>query len=71
MKIHITQCPFCGHAEFIEARQLQVESYVSGEGLLGQQLKHIICRNCGSVVRSYVENPENLLKKKNRRKSEE
>ena len=71
MKVYIERCPFCGYAEFIEARQLHVESYVSGEALLSQELKHIICRHCGSVVRSYVEKPENLLKKKNRRKTEE
>ena len=71
MKVCIERCPFCGYAEFIETRQLYPEAYVSGEGLFGQELKHIICRNCGSVVRSYVEKPENLLKKKNRRKTEE
>ena len=71
MNVHIERCPFCGYAEFIETRQIHVESYVSGEALLGQELKHIICRHCGSVVRSFVEKPENLLKKKNRRKTEE
>ena len=71
MNVHIDRCPFCGYSEFIEARQMRGEAYVSGEALLGQELKHIICRHCGSVVRSYVEKPENLLKKKNRRKTEE
>ena len=67
MNVHIDRCPFCGYSEFIEARQMQGEAYVSGEALLGQQLHHTICRHCGSVVRSYVEEPEKLLKKKNRR----
>ncbi|MBQ8797610.1 MAG: hypothetical protein IJZ56_05405 [Oscillospiraceae bacterium] len=67
MKVYIERCPFCGYSEFIEAKQMQGEAYVSGEALFGQQLNHIICRHCGSVVRSYVEKPENLLKKKNRR----
>ena len=67
MNVHIDRCPFCGYGEFIEARQMQGEAYVSGEALLGQQLRHTICRHCGSVVRSYVEEPEKLLKKKNRR----
>ena len=71
MKVHIARCPFCGYAEFIEARQYNMEAYVSGEALFGQELKYIICRHCGSVVRSFVEKPENLLKKKNRRKLEE
>ena len=67
MKVQIDRCPFCGGSEFIEAKQMQGEAYVSGEALLGQQLHHTICRDCGSVVRSYVDNPEALLKKKNRR----
>ena len=28
---------------------------------------HSICRNCGSVVRSYVKKPEKLLKRKDRK----
>ena len=67
MKVYIERCPFCGRSEFIEAAQHGVEAYVNGEALLGQRLNHLICRNCGSVVRSYVAEPELLLKKKNRR----
>ena len=67
MNIQLQRCPFCGGVEFIEAKQIQVEAYVSGEALFGQRLNHTICRNCGSVVRSFVEDPEKLLKKKDRR----
>ena len=67
MKVHIERCPFCGYSEFIEAKQIATEAYLSGEAIFGQQLKHTVCRHCGSVVRSYVEDPELLLKKKNRR----
>ena len=67
MTINITNCPFCGYTEFLEARQINAEAYISGEAIFGQQLNHIICRHCGSVVRSYVKDPELLLKKKNRR----
>ena len=70
MNVHIDHCPFCGYAEFIEARQFAPEAYVAGEALFGQQLNHTICRYCGSVVRSFVEDPEKLLKKKNRRTRE-
>ena len=70
MDVYIERCPFCGYAEFIEARQFNGEAYVSGEALFGQQLNHLICRHCGSVVRSYVKDPEALLKKKNRRTKE-
>ena len=65
--MHIERCPYCGYAEFVETRQINAEAYVVGETLLGQELKHLICRHCGSVVRSFVDDPEKLLKKKNRR----
>ena len=26
--------------------------------LKGENLVHVICKNCGTVVRSYVENPQ-------------
>jgi ribosomal protein L37E len=67
MKIQIDRCPFCGYGEFIEATHCGVEANVSGGAMFGQELKHLICRHCGSVVRSYVEEPEKLLKKKDRR----
>ena len=52
-----------------------IESYQSSYGSVtavsnkmgGVGLYHSICRNCGSVVRSYVKEPEKLLKKKDRR----
>ena len=67
MNAYMVRCPFCGYSEFIEARQMQGEAYVSGEAFFGQPLHHTICRHCGSVVRSFVKEPEKLLKKKNRR----
>lgn len=67
MVSYITRCPFCGHSEFIEGMQGGSDAYVTAENIFGQRLYHILCRNCGSVVRSYVKNPEKLLKKKNRR----
>ena len=70
MEINLQRCPFCGYSEFIEARQYHSEAYVTGGALLGQELKHTVCRHCGSVVRTYVENPELLLKRKDRRTKE-
>ena len=67
MKIQLERCPFCGYSEFIEARQAAPETYVTAQTILGQPLYHTICRNCGSVVRSFVEVPEKLLRKKDRR----
>ena len=67
MDVYIERCPFCGYAEFIEARQIASEAYISGQALFGQELKYVVCRHCGSVVRTFVEDPEKLLKKKDRR----
>lgn len=67
MKLEIKECPYCKGTEFVTGIQ---EGYaeIKGEGVLtSTTLKHIICRECGCVVRSYVENPEKLLKRKNRR----
>lgn len=66
MEIRVDECPFCNGTEFIRGKQ---ENYavVNGEGLHSSSLNHIICRKCGSVVRSYVDNPEKLLNKKNRK----
>lgn len=60
------ECPFCKGTDFIEGQQ-NAYAKVAGEGLHATELYHTICRNCGSVVRSYVKSPESLLKRKNRR----
>lgn len=66
MEIKVDECPFCHGTEFIKGIQCGYAE-VSGEGLHSSSLNHIICRKCGSVVRSYVDNPEKLLNKKNRK----
>jgi len=69
MSRYVGTCPFCGGQEFIKGVQSgyaqisSVESWVSSSSLY-----HEICRDCGSVVRSYVPDPEMLVKRKNRRK---
>ena len=70
MKINLQRCPFCGYGEFIEAKQWNVEAYLQGEALFGQEIQHTVCRHCGSIVRSYVKEPEKLLKRKDRREKE-
>lgn len=66
MNINIITCPFCNGTEFIETRQSGY-AQIGGEGLHGATLYHTVCRRCGSVVRSYVKEPEKLLKRKNRK----
>lgn len=63
------RCPYCGNFEFVKAFS-QGQGCVIGienQWGMGQELHHVICRRCGSVVRSFVRNPEVLLKKKDRR----
>jgi len=66
--IQITKCPFCGGTEFVEGYQGGYGAVTGNQSVFsGQWLHHVICRNCGSVVHSYVDNPEKLLKIRNRR----
>lgn len=64
---YVTVCPYCGGIEMITAFQ-SAYGAVSGVNNKwgGCALYHTVCRKCGSVVRSYVKEPEKLLKKKAR-----
>ena len=66
--LKIDFCPFCNGSEFVEAKQSGY-ACISGceNAWSSQDLYHVICRGCGSVVRSYVKEPEKLLKRKNRK----
>ncbi len=67
-EVHANACQFCGGTEFVEAYQGGYATLTSKESAwLGANLYYVICRDCGSVVRSYVKDPEKLVKKKNRR----
>ena len=66
--IQINKCPFCGGTEFVYGYQSGYGAVTDNESLMSWQvLRHVICRNCGSVVHSYVDAPEKLLKWSNRR----
>ena len=66
----VQNCPYCLGSKFVEGKQ-QGYSEVYGEGILTTSpLYHQICLKCGSVVRSYVKDPQKLLKRKNRNKNE-
>lgn len=67
MKKLVSECPYCGGEEFVYGVQ-NGYAQITGEGFtLSTELYHKICRDCGSVVRSYVHDPEKLLKRRNRR----
>ncbi len=64
----VTACPYCGSTEMIETFQGGYGAAVATSNKLGGcALYHSVCRKCGSVVRSYVKDPEKLLKRKDRR----
>ncbi len=69
-KIRIEECPFCGGHDMIETR---VASY-GGASLMPENsnwrsaaLFATLCRECGSVVRTYCKDPEKLFPRKERR----
>ncbi len=66
-EVKIEKCPFCGGEELFEC---VIGSY--GGVYLMRKMHDIalfatVCRDCGSVVRSYCKNPEKLFPKKERR----
>lgn len=65
--MQVITCPFCGGTEMLEARGYGIVA-IEQNSLGGTPLYHCICRNCGAVVRSYVKEPEKLLKRKDRKK---
>lgn len=59
----VEKCPYCGKQEFIEARQDGYASVSPANKVLtfkSQVLYHIICLNCGAVVKSYIKDPKKI-----------
>ena len=68
MEEQVLTCPYCGGTEMIEAFQYSEGSVRAlSHKIGGVALYHTICRNCGAVVKSYVKDPEKMLKKRDRR----
>lgn len=64
----VIKCPVCGGEEFIFACQGGYGALTSDEGaFLTSAIRHQICRQCGTVVRSFVDDPDKLLKRKDRK----
>lgn len=69
---YIYSCPYCGSTEMIETLQGGYAAvYAADHQIGGDSLYHTVCRNCGTVLRSYVKEPELLLKRSERRQVEE
>ncbi|WP_125702339.1 hypothetical protein [Lacticaseibacillus daqingensis] len=52
------ECPWCGGTDFVEAKHMPYQNVAplsSTLALIGRaDLRYTICRNCGTVVRTYV-----------------
>ncbi len=69
VEIRDTICPYCNGTKFVKAKQSGYATLTSCESIwLGGDIYHIICLRCGSVVRSFVKEPEQLIKRKKRTK---
>ena len=57
-QIPVNHCAWCGLYDLGIGRQ-QNEAIVTfrRNGLLGNRLKYVICRNCGAVLYQYVAEP--------------
>jgi predicted nucleic-acid-binding Zn-ribbon protein len=64
MNMRTMRCPYCGCEQFVCAKQDDYAAVTPANKVLtlkSQKLYHEICLNCGTVVRSYVPNPKNLV----------
>ena len=65
---YVSRCPYCGGSDFIEAFQSAYGAITATTNQWGgRALYHSVCLGCGSIVRSFVKEPEKLLKRKDRK----
>ena len=58
-EILIKECPYCGGNDFGEGYQLAQGSIVKNLwAFKASKVTHIICKACGSIVHSRIEDPE-------------
>ena len=58
-EVKIEKCPFCGGTNFGIGYQMAQGSILTEKsGIKGSKVKHLICKECGIIVQSKVENPE-------------
>ena len=59
-------CPHCGGNDTMIGKQNGHGAIVPQKGwtvINAKALYHVICRNCGTVIRSYIEDPQDWAKK--------
>ena len=59
------KCPYCGKEETVIGKQIGYAAIKPNKkiSLSEQPIYHIVCLNCGSIIRSYVQNPKELIVK--------
>ena len=58
------KCPWCGSDKMVYGVQTdrgRVKPAKKVTLSAGENVIHVICKECGTIVRSYVEHPENLV----------
>ena len=58
--IQIESCPKCGESEIGIGKQSGYARMESGKLNFGSSIIHTICTNCGYIIESYVEKPDNF-----------
>lgn len=64
---NIEKCPYCGNTKFVEGVHCGYATIKPVDKIFTMKetnLYHIICLNCGAVIKSYVKKPEKLVTKK-------
>ena len=60
--------PVCGGEEFIEGYMISYAGVVVSCGAFrNAPVYAVVCRNCGSIVRTYCKDPEKLYPRKERK----
>ena len=50
---YVDKCPYCGNESFIEIKPDANKFYLAHKNFKQTKMVYVICKNCGSVVRSY------------------
>ena len=67
-EVNVTKCPYCQGEELVKANlSAPYALSASINAWHAASVKAIVCRDCGSIVRMFVEDPEKMFKKKDRR----
>ena len=65
MELRKDVCPYCGGTETVIAKHTENDRLVPRNAVIipryAKTILNVVCLNCGTIIRRYVENPEDLL----------